>query len=40
MIKKKVVVFLFSLILRIAIVFGLIALVAFLLWGVLYILFM
>ena len=36
MIKKKVVFFLFILLFRIALVFGLIALIAFLLWGILY----
>jgi len=34
--KKKVIIFLFSLILRIAAVFGLIALIAYLLWAFLY----
>jgi len=38
--KKKIVLFLFVLLLRIAIVFGGIALIAFLLWGALYLIFM
>ncbi len=34
--KKKIIIFLFSLILRMAVVFGMIALIAYLLWAFLY----